>query len=147
MKMAKLSSGTTARAVEEWRGKTPDSKPPPEVRLRIFDRHGGICQRSSRKIAAGEKWALDHIIALADGGTNTERNLAPVLVGPHKEKTAAEAAVRSKVKAKRKSHLGIKEETKRPIQSRNTLATGKPKGEKLPLPERVGGIRFEKDRK
>ena len=45
-----------------------DDLPPPSVRLRIFEQHGGRCRLTGKKILAGDKWDLDHIIPLADGG-------------------------------------------------------------------------------
>ncbi|WLT07795.1 HNH endonuclease signature motif containing protein [Bartonella apihabitans] len=60
------------RKVKEWIGKTDDTMPPPSVRLRIFERDGGRCRLTGKKILAGDKWDLDHIIPLADGGENRE---------------------------------------------------------------------------
>lgn len=96
-----------ARAVEEWIGKTDDAKVPPRVRLRIFNRHNGICHLSGRKIMPGEKWELEHVKALIHGGEHREANLAPALVAPHKAKTAEEMAVKAKTDAIRKKHVGI----------------------------------------
>ena len=96
-----------SRAVPEWIGKTDDAKVPPRVRLRIFERHNGICHISGRKIMPGEKWELEHLKALIHGGEHREANLAPALVKPHKEKTAAEMAVKAKTDAVRKKHIGI----------------------------------------
>ena len=97
-----------ARSVEEWIGKTDDSKIPGRVRLRVFDRHNGICHISGRKISAGEAWQCDHIVALANGGEHRESNLAPALTEPHKDKTKSDVAEKSRVVRKRKKHLGIK---------------------------------------
>src|SRR4051812_8130380 len=97
-----------SRSVVEWRGKTDDSAIPPRVRLRIFERFNGVCSLSDRKIRAGEKWDCDHIVALINGGEHRESNLAPVLRGPHKAKTAEDVAEKSKVYRKRAAHLGIK---------------------------------------
>lgn len=52
------------RSVDEWIGKNDDAAIPPRVRLRVFEKFGGICQLSNRKIMAGEAWDLDHIKAL-----------------------------------------------------------------------------------
>lgn len=104
-----------SRQVSEWRGKTDDSMPPPRVRLRIFDRHHGICHISGRKIQPGEAWELDHIIALANGGLNVESNLAPALKEKHREKTAADVAEKSRVYRKRTRHIGIKTRKGRPM--------------------------------
>src|SRR5215468_9706540 len=100
---------TTARSVTEWIGKTPDSRPPPHVRLRIFETHKGVCHWSDRKIRPGDDWDCDHVIALINGGENRESNMAPILRDkPHKEKTAADVAEKSKVYRKRAKHVGVK---------------------------------------
>jgi hypothetical protein len=38
---------------------------------------------------AGDKWQLDHIVALINGGEHRESNLAPILDAEHKAKTKA----------------------------------------------------------
>lgn len=102
----------TGRSVPEWVGKTADSKIPPIVRLRVFERDGGRCHIAKRKIRAGEPWDLEHVIALADwdgeGHGNRETNLAPALQDKHREKTAAENTARAITRRKRSKHLGIK---------------------------------------
>lgn len=115
-----------ARATKEWIGRADDSKAPPRVRLRIFRAHDGICYLSKRKIAAGEKWELHHIKALIEGGENRERNLAPVLVGPHKAETKRQVAIKTKTDAMAMRHHGIREQ-KQPIKS-----AGFPKSPKRP---------------
>jgi len=100
---------TTARSVPEWIGKTPDSRPPPHVVLRIFETHKGVCHWSKIKIRPGDHWDCDHVIALINGGENRESNMAPILRDkPHKEKTAADVAEKSKVYRKRAKHVGVK---------------------------------------
>jgi 5-methylcytosine-specific restriction protein A len=96
------------RDVPEWRGKNDDSKVPDRVRLRIFLRHGGICHLSGRRILPGDDWDLDHVVALANGGSHSELNLRPALRGPHKVKTARDVAEKAKNDRVRKKHLGIK---------------------------------------
>jgi 5-methylcytosine-specific restriction endonuclease McrA len=93
---------------QEWIGRTDDSRPPPHVRVRIFERHDGICYLSGRKIKAGEAWQCDHIIALINGGENRESNLAPALVDPHKVKTKSDVAEKSRTYRKRAKHLGVR---------------------------------------
>jgi 5-methylcytosine-specific restriction protein A len=106
-----------SRAVKEWIGKTDDARVPPRVRLRIFGRDGGVCHISGRKIAAGERWDLEHKVALCNGGQHRESNLAPALVEPHKLKTAADRAEKKIIDRKRKKHLGIRP-ARQKIQSR-----------------------------
>lgn len=95
------------RSLEEWCGATPDSPIPPRVRLRIFERFDGICQITKRKIRAGDAWAIDHIVPLADGGSHCETNLVPVLEIAHRQKTSKENTERAKVRSIKKKHSGI----------------------------------------
>lgn len=97
-----------ARSVSEWTGKSDDARVPPRVRLRIFERHGGICHLSGVKITPGMAWDLDHIVALVNGGKHVESNLAPALKAPHKAKTARDVAEKSAIARVRKKALGIK---------------------------------------
>jgi len=96
------------RSTEEWIGKTDDTRVPDRVRVRIFDRYGGICYLSGRKIRPGDSWDVEHIIPAIAGGPNRESNLAPALKKPHKVKTREDVAEKSRVARKRKAHLGIR---------------------------------------
>lgn len=102
------------RSVPEWIGKTPDEKIPPRVRMRVFERHGGICHLSGRKIAAGELWDCDHIRALVNGGEHRESNLAPALRDKHREKTAEDVAEKATVRRKALAHRGIRKRSSFP---------------------------------
>lgn len=108
----------TGRTVPEWIGATPDTPVPPRVRLRIFQNHNGRCHVSNHKIMPGDAWALDHIIALCNGGENRERNLAPILVDKHREKTARDVAEKSKVARMAAKHAGTWPKSRRPLRSR-----------------------------
>lgn len=105
----------TGRSIDEWTGATPDARIPGRVRLRVFERHGGICRLTGRKIRAGDAWDLDHIKALCNGGEHRETNLAPVLRDAHRRKTAADVAERAKVDRIRKKHLGLARSVGRPM--------------------------------
>lgn len=96
-----------ARKVKEWVGKTDDTMPPPSVRLRIFERDGGRCRLTGKKILAGDKRDLDHIVPLADGGENRESNLAPVLHYAHQQKTVEENKARAKAKRTKIKQFGM----------------------------------------
>lgn len=108
----------SGRSVEEWVGKNADQAVPARVRLRVFERHNGVCHISKRKIQAGEKWELEHIRPLSMGGENRESNMAPALVQAHREKTAAEAGPRAKADRIRAKHLGTYPKSPRPLKSR-----------------------------
>ncbi|MEP0323253.1 HNH endonuclease [Bauldia litoralis] len=98
-----------SRSVSEWIGATDDTAIPPRVRLRVFDAKGGKCHSCGRKIAAGERWTCEHLIALINGGENRESNLDITCDWCLPSKNAADVAEKSKVASLRKSHLGIKE--------------------------------------
>jgi len=97
------------RAVAEWVGATDDARVPPRVRVRVFERHGGCCRCGcGRKIAPGETWQLDHVIALCHGGAHAEGNLWPVLTEHHRNKTRADVALKAKGARVRAAHWGVK---------------------------------------
>jgi 5-methylcytosine-specific restriction protein A len=91
----------------------------------VLERYGYRCHWSRRPIRPGDNWDLDHVKALINGGENRENNLAPILRGKeHKEKTAADVAIKSRAAKSRKSGMGITKRAKihrkghRKIQSR-----------------------------
>lgn len=94
-----------ARSVDEWIGSTPDAKVPPRVRVRIFEREGGRCWISGRKIKPGDLWDLDHKVALINGGEHRESNLFPALRDKHREKTRADVAEKAKTAAVKAKHI------------------------------------------
>lgn len=106
------------RSVPEWIGATPDAAIPARVRLRVFERHGGRCHLSGRLIRAGDQWDCDHVIALINGGEHRESNLAPALRDAHREKTAEDVAIKSKIARMRAKHLGVFPKSKTPLRSR-----------------------------
>ncbi len=93
------------RAVPEWIGSTPDAKIPDRVKLRIWDREGGRCWISGRKIMPGEPYDFDHKVALINGGEHRESNLFPALRDKHREKTREDVAEKAATAATRKSHI------------------------------------------
>lgn len=96
------------RSVSEWTGKDDDAKVPDHVRARIFEAHHGVCYLSGRKISTGEKWELEHIKALCNGGEHRESNMAPALVAPHKAKTKSDRKQKAKRDKIYKKHIGVK---------------------------------------
>lgn len=97
----------TGRSVAEWIGRTPDTAAPDRVRLRVFERAGGCCHRCGRKIAAGEAWTLEHLIALILGGENRERNLDVTCGFCLPVKNAEDVAQKAKNARVAKKHLGL----------------------------------------
>jgi len=110
------------RSVDPWAGSTDDAKIPDRVRIRVFEKHRGICYRSGVKIMPGDKWECDHIIALANGGRHEETNLAPILCAPHRAKTKEDRKVQSRIYKVRKRHPGLAKPRGRPMAG--TKASG-----------------------
>lgn len=108
----------TGRSVPEWIGSTPNAEIPKAVRLRVFERYGGVCQLSGRKIQVGDKWQPDHRIPLGLRGEHRESNLWPVLVDPHKEKTADDTRAIRKAQRIALKHIGAWPRSKRLLKSR-----------------------------
>lgn len=108
----------TGRKVEEWVGRTADSRPPKAVLDRLFLRQGGRCALTGRKIMAGEACHADHIVPLKDGGANAEANLQIVIAEAHQAKTAEENSARAKERRMRLKHAGLWPKSARPLKSR-----------------------------
>ena len=98
-----------SREVSEWVGKSDDHRAPPRVHLRLFLKADGRCQCGCGiKIAPGDQWQLDHIVALINGGENREGNLQPLLTEHHRAKTRQDIAEKALTYRKRAKHIGIK---------------------------------------
>lgn len=104
-----------SRSLPEWIGKTDDSAVPPHVRLRVFQRFGGICQECTVKIV-GKRWICDHRKALINGGENRESNLGPIHEACDRNiKTPRDVAEKSAVYRTQMSHYGLKKPKGRPM--------------------------------
>lgn len=97
-----------SRDVPEWIGKDDNEAIPRRVRLRVFILADGQCANCSRKLHAGDKWQIDHRVALVNGGGNRESNLQVLCEWCHKPKTVFDVGEKSKTFRKRAAHLGIK---------------------------------------
>lgn len=73
----------------------------------------GLCPATIDPVR--EKWALDHIIPLAAGGTDEDDNLHPVHVRCHTKKTEDDIRRISKIRRVRAKHLGTKIKSGRPL--------------------------------
>ena len=101
--------GLTVRSLPEWLGASHDAPIPPRVRLRIWEKNAGQCQSCRRKLASGDRWAIDHIQALILGGEHRESNLQVLCDWCHKPKTRREVAVKAKAASSRAKHFGIRQ--------------------------------------
>lgn len=93
------------RSVPLWQGKTDDTPAPPRVRVRVFEACGGKCHRCGRKIRTGERWTLEHLLALILGGRNAEDNLGVTCDWCLPIKNAEDQAAKSKAYEVRAKHI------------------------------------------
>jgi hypothetical protein len=142
-KRQKLPDPNGGRSIQEWVAKSPDSKVPEAVQLRVWRRQNGVCPITKRKIGPKDRKRLDHIKPLSMGGQHRESNLQWILdEEAHKPKTAKEAGARAKADRQAKKDAGIQTPTQHPIPAR----AKEPKPEKAKyadpfpnLPRRVCG--------
>ena len=90
------------------------------ARIRIFDSADGICHICKTKIHTGEAWQADHILPLALGGEDNEKNMAPAHDRCHGQKTASDIGKIRKGDRQRAKHLGIKKKSKPIPGSKNS---------------------------
>jgi len=68
----------------------------PQRRARVFAAAEGRCHKCTRKLGPADDWDCDHIIALENGGTDDDANLAPCCDWCHEDKTADDHATAGK---------------------------------------------------
>lgn len=95
----------------------------PKVRAEVLLANGGRCYLTNAKIMAGDKWDVEHVIPLAQGGTNDPANLRPALAGPHKIKSAKDAT--DTAKARRLAGETCQGEPARKLQGRGFGTTNR----------------------
>ena len=94
------------RSVPEWVGSSDDTAIPPRVRLRVWDRARGRCQICDRKLGPSDRWEVDHVVALINGGAHAEANMQIACSWCHPAKSAADVAEKAKTARVRKKHTG-----------------------------------------
>jgi 5-methylcytosine-specific restriction endonuclease McrA len=68
----------------------------------------GDCAKCGRRLVPGH-WAVDHVVALANGGEHRETNMQALCVSPcHSQKTALDVAQKSKVYRAAAKDAGIR---------------------------------------
>lgn len=82
----------------------------PRQRLAVFEAHKGVCCLCGLKIIVGDKWIVEHIIALELGGGNDDSNIGPSHDFCATEKTKGDHARGAKLKRVHQKHIGIKKE-------------------------------------
>ncbi len=71
---------------------------------RIFNANDGKCHSCRRKLRPGDDYEIDHVIALATGGTDDDENLAPICSGCHIIKTKDDVGTAAKIKRQSVRH-------------------------------------------
>lgn len=71
---------------------SPRGSMTPRRRAEIFAAHHCRCHKCKRKLGPADDWDVDHVIALENGGTDDETNLAPCCDWCHVEKTSDDHA-------------------------------------------------------
>lgn len=112
-----------SRSVDEWIAASDDAAIPTRVKLRVWNRCGGKCALTGRKLQVGDDYDFDHILALCNGGEHREGNLQVVSRAAHREKTADDVKLRAKADRTRAKHLGIFPKSKTPLKSRGFQPT------------------------
>jgi 5-methylcytosine-specific restriction endonuclease McrA len=64
----------------------------PQRALRIFQAADGRCHICERKLGPADDWEVEHVIALENGGTDDDANLAPACSWCHADKTTDDHA-------------------------------------------------------
>lgn len=96
------------RKLPEWIGKTDDTKIPPRVKLRIFERYDGRCNHCHLLIVGKLLPNYDHIIALANGGRNCESNIQLLCTACHPDKSREDVREKSIFYKKKVRRLKLK---------------------------------------
>ncbi len=97
-----------SRTVAEWIGRTDNSAAPPRVKAKLYIEAGGKCRCCTRFIDGRKlKAEADHIVALINGGKNSESNLQLLCNECHAVKTKTDVAEKSKVARVRAKHIGV----------------------------------------
>ncbi|MGH1350756.1 MAG: HNH endonuclease [Methyloligellaceae bacterium] len=112
------------RKTDEWIADHDDQAIPVRVKLRIWEREGGKCHLTGKKIMPADKFEYEHRIALCNGGEHRETNIAVALKAPHKKKTKKDRNLKKKTDRLKKKHFGLNRKAKSRITRRYNRDTG-----------------------
>ena len=96
------------RELPPWIGKSDNDAIPARTRLRVFERCNGKCCECGVLIAGSVRPAIDHVVAICNGGANAESNLQLLCVPCHAKKTKRDVAEKSVSYRKRLKAVGFK---------------------------------------
>ena len=75
-------------------------------RLALLKAHDGKCYLCNGAIGVGEKWEIEHVIALEISGDDSDENCRPAHAKCHKAKTVKDAATIAKAKRREIKNQG-----------------------------------------
>lgn len=84
-----------------------------QQRAKLFLDRGGRCHKCSRKLGPADKWIVEHVIALENGGDNEWGNLDVTCSWCLPKKNAEDAAQAAKTREIAVSHIVPREQRKR----------------------------------
>ena len=76
----------------------------PQRVARIFAKNDGRCHECGRKLGPADDYEIDHKIALSRGGTDDDKNLAPICEGCHIIKTRDDISEAARIKRTATKH-------------------------------------------
>lgn len=109
------------RATAEWVAQHPDQAIPKRVKMRVWERCGGKCAITGKKLMPGDAYDFDHIVPLILGGEHREANLQVVCRAAHREKTRADVSAKAKADRIHAKHFGYWPESPHKLKGRNTF--------------------------
>lgn len=76
-------------------------------RARLFELHGGLCHICGGKIQPGQAWEIEHVLAFALSGDDSDENRKPAHTKCHKPKTARDKGLIAKARRRHEKHMGF----------------------------------------
>ena len=84
---------------------TPRVRLSAQKRAALFLERGGRCEACTKPIRAGERWEVEHTVALMNGGSNEPSNLRVICKNCHKPKTRDDHGQASRTRDKAVAHV------------------------------------------
>jgi len=85
---------------------TPRKRLTSQQKARLFLERDGKCHRCERKLSPGDKWIVEHLTALENGGTNDWDNLSITCDWCKPEKDREDHGIAAKARHVATKHVG-----------------------------------------
>ena len=112
-----------------------------KARLAFLKEHGSTCHICGGAIQPGDKWEIEHVIALSMGGDDEPGNTRPAHAKCHRAKTDADLAAVAKAKRREIARHGAKQPPKVKMRSKSFPKADRPERNKIGVPPRRGFYR------